>query len=148
MRLITGRNTHAWGHCMCKNWFAFTISHAPCHLQTFNFNTTELKTRPFDTSTNPDPCAVWKSMPFLCERIPGADTTGRRRAFVQLMRHVSGGQTLREYVTFSSAQLKQTEAVKPHERSVLLSEPEINHCSSWTPAPLHSYLCRDETLPL
>lgn len=118
---------------------------------TLNFNTTEVKRKPFETSTNPNPCAVKKIDALLLECIPGTETTGRKRAFVQLMRHVPGGQTLSEYATFSSAQLKQTEAVKLHERSVLLSEPEINHCSSW-PRSIHIYakmrpcLCREQNV--
>ncbi len=108
-------------------------------------------TRFFRTSTRPElpalntcPCG-WKSIPSLSERISGVETVGRRRAFVQLMRHVPGGQALGEYVTSSSAQLEQTGPVKLHEHSVLLSKPAINHWPSWTSALLDSYLCADET---
>ncbi len=108
-------------------------------------------TRFFRTSTRPElpalntrPCG-WKSIPSLSERISGVETAGRRRAFVQLMRHVPGGQVLGEYGTSSSAQLEQTGPVKLHEHSVLLSKPAINHWSSWTSALLDSYLCADET---
>lgn len=87
----------------------------------------------------------WKSIPSLSERISGVETTGHRRAFVQLMRHVPVGQALSEFVTSSSAQLEQTGPVKLHEHSVLLSKPAINHWPSWTSALFDSYVCADET---